>query len=423
MSASSCLPIEKIYNTITNRLLDNPDDAEALVQRHWCLNGGGRRDINVALARRAVKIDERFETVFNLGSALLTNGDTDEALDRFRQAYDMSLDKRAMHHIGLALHELGRTTEALAAYKQAEGQPGIERSIALAKLTEGKLHEGLFAFEVEHHEHFKDKPILQTDIPRWRGEDLTDKTIIIAHEQGFGDTIQFCRFIPQIQARRVLWSGPDVLTDLIVEDIEFDGLVPENGPFEADYYASPMSACAALGIEYSDVCGDPYISAQPMKLPQRGFRVGLVWRGSEGYARDYERSAKLEDFTQFFEIPGLSFYSLQYGKQSSEDIDRAGLGGFIADLGHYIDGRWTDAKAGESFDVVVSVDSSPAHMAGALGKPLMLLLSHAPCWRWRDDHNTTPWYRSAQIFRQTRAGVWMIERVANELEKMLGQAD
>lgn len=405
-------------------MLACPDNPEALVERQWCLTGAwSGRDINVALARRAVALaPRRFEAVFNLASALLNNGEPLEALDWFNRSLALTDNKPMVHHhIGLTLHDLGRTTEALAAYAKAGDDVEVKRSIALADLTEGRLSQGLFSFEIEHHQTF-DKPIFKSGIPRWRGEDLTGKTIIICHEQGFGDTIQFCRFLPQIKASHVLWSGPDILNRLIADNFSFDWIFNEevtDSPFIADYYASPMSACAALGIEYADVSGAPYIKAPPMKLPERGLKVGLVWRGSRGYARDYERSARLEDFAPLFEIPGLSFYSLQYGEESSADIDDAGLTGFVADLGAQLEGPYDRARAIAAMDAVVSVDSSPAHLAGAMGKPLHLLLSHAPCWRWRHDDSRTPWYQSARIYKQARPGVWPVMNVKRALERTL----
>jgi hypothetical protein len=250
---------------------------------------------------------------------------------------------------------------------------------------------------------------------------LTGKRLIVAHEQGFGDTIQFCRVIPRLKAAHVTLSGPPTLTGLIADNIKVDAVVTEDGPFSADYVCSPMSALACLGLNYPDIDGGPYIKAEPMKLPGRGrLKVGIVWRGSSGYARDLDRSMRIEQYAPLFEIPGAAFYSLQVG-EFADDVPAAGLSGFVADLTVMIK-DWRDtARAIEAMDVVVSTDTATAHLAGAMGKPVMILLPYSCCWRWMRDSETTPWYRSARLYRQKDAGDWAypVQNVARALRNML----
>jgi hypothetical protein len=416
------------YKAITAKLLKDPDDPRALVERHWVLTGAQRSDVNLALAKRAHELaPDRFEALFNLGSALMNHNDPYASLDVFKRAYALAPDKfkaSAIHHTGLAYHDLGRISEAMDCYEQSlaldKNEPEIHRSIAIAKLANGQLAEGLYDFEVKHYQAWR-KPIFQSGLPRWRGEDLSNKTIIIAHEQGFGDSLQFCRFIPHIRAKRVLWSGPETLTGLITDNVRVDGIVPEAGPFEADFYASPMSACGVLGVDYDGIDGSAYIEADKLKLPDRGeVKVGIAWRGSSGYARDKDRSLRIENYTPFFEIPGCAFYSLQVG-EFANDIHDAGLTGFVADLTPMIK-DWRDtARAIRAMDVVVTCDTSTAHLAGALGRPVFILLNFACCWRWMRDTEATPWYDSARLFRQNLPGEWNvpIDAVARELRKLV----
>lgn len=353
---------------------------------------------------------DRFEAIFNYASAILPF-DPWRALEAFKRSFELAPSSHkaaALHHIGLANYDLGRVADALRSYRGAKAldvnEPEIDRSIAIATLAEGRLADGLFAFEVEHYQAW-DRPIFKSGIPRWRGEDLTGKTIIVAHEQGFGDSIQFCRFIPHIKAGKVLWTGPDVLNGLVANNIRLDGVVPFDGPFDADYYASPMSACAALGAQYRDVDGSPYMSAEPMRLPDRGLRVGIAWRGSSGYARDADRSFAIDEYAPLFEIPGCAFYSLQVG-EFANDVHDAGLTGFVCDLTPAIK-DWRDtARALAAMDVLVSIDTATAHLAGALGVKTMLLLNFAPCWRWMRDAEATPWYANTRLFRQRLPGQW-----------------
>jgi hypothetical protein len=418
------------YKAVTAKLLQNPDDPRALVERHWCLTGAQRSDVNLALAKRAFEIaPNRFEAIFNLASAQMAHHDPWSSLEGFKRAFENAPNSEykaaTKHHIGLAYHDLGRVNEALEAYRESlalnPNEPEIHRSIAIAKLSAGQLAEGLYDFEVKHYQPWR-KPIFQSGLPRWTGDDLADKTIIIAHEQGFGDSLQFCRFIPHLKAKRVLWSGPKALESLILENIRLDGIVPEDGPFEADVYASPLSACGAMGASYSDVDGSAYLDAAPMTLPARGqLKVGLAWRGSSGYARDKDRSPGLDVYTPLFEIPGLAFYSLQVG-EFADDIHHAGLTGFVADLTPMIK-DWRDtARAIAAMDVVVTCDTSTAHLAGAMGKPTYILLNFACCWRWMRDTETTPWYNSARLFRQNLPGDWSlpVSQIATKLRILAG---
>jgi hypothetical protein len=405
----------------------------ALVERQYFVTGGPaeRSDVNLALAQRAFALDpKRFEAVFNLASAYARNRDYWDALEAFKSAMDKAPESHkaiALHHVGLAYHDIGRLDDALTCYQLALAHPGvmltIHQSIAIAKLTQGKLAEGLYEFEVEHHVPPR-KAISESGIPRWKRQDLTGKTIIVTHEQGFGDTIQFCRIIPHIPAAKVILSGPPMLTGLIADNIKVDAVIDESGPFEADYVTSPMAALANLGIEYPDVGGSAYLSAVPLSLPSRGkTKVGLVWRGNKSYSRDMHRSLRLDEYVPLLEIPGCAFYSLQVG-EFADDIHDAGLTGFIADLTPLIK-DWRDtARAIMAMDVVVTCDTATAHLAGALGKPTFILTAFAPCWRWLTDTDRSPWYGSVRLFRQHVPKDWdiPIKNVERELRKMAAWA-
>jgi hypothetical protein len=278
----------------------------------------------------------------------------------------------------------------------------------------------LFDFEIDWHEPAL-KPLAQAGIPRWRGEPLDGKSIIVGHEQGYGDTIQFCRFLPSIKAGRVIVSGPPALAGLLSDQLSADEWTDEAGPFEADLYASPVSVAAALRLDYENVSGEPYLAASPLRLAERGrLKVGLVWRGSPGYRNDTARSMHLADLCTLFDLPRASFYSLQVG-EAGREVSALGLDGFIADLTMLIRDWRNTAHAVMAMDVVVSVDTAVAHLAGALGKPVLLLLPFSCCWRWMRGCDNTPWYRSARLFRQTVPNQWSdpVMRVRSELERML----
>lgn len=415
------------YKTNAKALLDNPDDPMALVNQFGLLaEHSGRTPAHIALTRRAVSLaPNAIEAMFNLGSAQLRAGHYANALASFQMCLPIAGNRKAeaLHHIGMAHHDLGEFSRAIDWYDRALAESEdaeIWRSRAIARLADGHLADGLFDFEVQWHRPVR-KPIAESGIPRWRGQPLEDNTIIVAHEQGFGDTIQFIRFLPKVKAKKIIVSMPDVLSGLIKENYSADEFVDENGPFSADYYCSPMSACAALGVEYGGFDGKPYLKSEALELPRRGkLKVGLAWRGSPGYAYDADRSMSLEALCPLFDLPGAAFYSFQ---MDNKEVSRLGLDGFIADLSWTVKSRpFTEtAKAIQAMDVVVTVETAIAQLAGALGKPVLLLLSYSCCWRWMRKRSDTPWHDSVRLFRQPIPNDWSgpVDDVRNALRKML----
>lgn len=411
------------YKKTAADLLNDPDSPEFLTSQYTLVSTTPRNPAQLALAKRAANIAPgEFIALFNLASALMRDGR--ESVGAFRRALEIAPDDKrglCLHHIGLAHFDLGDYRTALNYYKLAKDQsddPLINGSIAIAKMANGQLREGLHEFEVEHHVKPR-KAISDSGIPWWNGEDLTGKHVILTHEQGFGDTLQFIRFGTLLRSRckSLVFSGPDSLTGLIKEQFGLK-TINEEGPFKADYVTSCMAATALMGIDYKDVNGLAYMTAKPLELPKRGrLKVGLSWKGSPGYAMDALRSAELKDFCPLFDLPGAAFYSLQV-RPGPQEISNLGLDGFIADLGSTFTDWRSTARAIAAMDVIVATDSANAHMAGALGKPVLLLLGKVACWRWmRGDK--TPWYAGHKLFRQTTVDVWPMEAVRRELEGML----
>lgn len=416
------------YKKTAVDLLINPDNAEALANQFVLLTARGERTAaHLAIAKRCEAIaPDKFIAVFNLASAQMRAGLYRESIETFTRALRLATGEHqvtALLHIGLAWYTAGDPDEALKWYERTKvlkDDKELRQSIAIAKLMRGDLAEGMFEFECKYHTPRR-KPIAESGIPRWMGESLEGKTLIVAHEQGFGDTIQFARFIPQLKAKRLIWSGPRSMAGLMAENFKFDEMVGEEGPFKADYYCSPISACGAIGIEYSDVSAKPYMAAQPIKLPARGkLKIGLAWAGNVDYAHDADRSIALDQLMPLLEVPGTAFYSLQVGR-GEEDITRLGLDGLIANLGGTLR-DWNDtARAISALDLVISVDSGAAHLAGALGKPCFTLLPYANCWRWMLKRADTPWYERMRLFRQEQPRDWAlpISQVKTSIEDML----
>ena len=418
--------IVEAYKKTATKLLDDPDNPEWLAHQYTLLSTTPRSPAQMAIAKRCAAIaPNEFIAVFNFASALMRDGQ--DSVAQFRRALEIAPpDRKAitLHHIGLAHHDRGEFETALGYYKSSlatdPNEPKIHQSIAIAKLASGKLREGLYEFEVKHHIKPR-KPITASGIAWWNGEPLDGKTVILTHEQGFGDTLQFIRFAPLLRERcgKLIFSGPESLAPLIAEQFDcFDDVINEVGPFEGDFVTSPMASTALMGIEYKDVNGLAYMTSVPVNLPKRGrLKVGLSWKGSPGYLNDALRSAALPALAPLFDLPGAAFYSLQV-RPGPDEISNMGLDGFIADLGSTFTDWRSTAAAISALDVIVATDSANAHMAGALGKPVLLMLGRSQCWRWMSG-STTPWYSGHKIFRQSTTDCWPVEAVRKELEAML----
>lgn len=419
------------YKITAAKLLKNPDDPEQLSNQFALLIGGGPRSpSHLILAKRAAELaPDNFTALFNLGSAYLRAAKYPEGLRLFQRALEIAPeDKRAdaLAHVGLAFEMIDNFDQALVFYNKAialrPDDKELYQSRALAILETGDLAKGMFEFECKHYKPPR-KVIGNSGIPRWTGEPLDGKHIVFHHEQGFGDTIQFCRILPQIKAGKLTVAMPPSLMPLIKTGIGFkaDAWVNEEGPFKADYYCSPMSAHGALGVSYKQISGKPYFKADPIKLPERGkLKVGLVWRGSAGYSADVERSVALADFAPLLEIPHVAFYSLQVG-EANKEVSKLGLDGFIGDLTGLIK-DWSDtARCMAAMDLVISVDTSSAHLAGALGVPVWTLLARASGWRWLRNTTKTPFYDSMTLFRQQVPGDYAtpIASMATKLRGMV----
>lgn len=420
--------IAEAYKVTAANLLKDPDDPEQLTNLFTILAAKGERTpAHLAITKRAMEnASDKFIAVFNHASALMRA--VQPSADMFRKALELatSRDERAltMHHLGLAHHDAGQFQAALNWYELAKSQNPAEenlgQSVAITKMASGDL-SGLYDFEVKLHKAPK-KALSESGIPRWKGEDLTGKTVIVGHEQGFGDTIQFIRFAPRLRKKlsktRLVFSGHPALHRLIKDNFKFDAVIGEDGPFKADYVTSPLSLAGVLGIRYRDITGEPYLKAPPLKLPPRGkLRVGISWKGNPDYAHDNNRSMSLSELCPLFDIPGVAFYSLQIRPEPVE-IGKLGLDGFIGDLSPLIK-DWKDtASAIEAMDVIVTTDSANGHMAGALGKPTLLLVNKTPCWRWMASRQTTPWYKNTKLYRQPEAFQWPVDAVRAELVRM-----
>ena len=372
-----------------------------------------------AMFRKALLYDpEDNEARHDLARALLPLGDTRTALDLLRRivAADMS---RADHvnSFGVALSLDGDLNGARAAFLHALSlRPDYaEAHVNLAHLLmlEGDYERGF----AEHEWRLRGADYTRAYAgPRWRGEPLAGRRILLWAEQGLGDTIQFLRYAPLVAGRggRVILqcdASLHRLADRISGVSEVAAHVPEN----AYDVQSPLMSLPIVfeGTVPSDVS---YLHAPPeMALSNAisGRRVGIVWAGNPRHARDRERSRALAEFAALARIQGVVLYSLQKGEAAAQ----CGAAGFpITDLGSGLADMNDTAAALEALDLLVTVDTSVAHLAGALGRPVWVLLPRVPDWRWGLRGETTRWYPTMRLFREDGEG-WpaLMARVAAAL--------
>lgn len=410
-----------------------PQDPDGWAQLAMCLIEQGRYRAAAACAQEALRHRANHpQALNNLGAALMELGAAEEAARYFREAVALKPDLADAHYnLGNVYREAKDPAGALACYEEAlRLEPGHAKARwnrALTWLCSGDWERGFEEFEWRWKMPFlKPRHFAQ---PLWDGAPLEGRTILLYAEQGLGDVIHFVRFAAQVKARggRVLVESPRALLGLLASAPGIDGLVASGDvlpPF--DVQAPLMSLPRILAIRPDTVpAAVPYLEADPARraawrrrfdaLP--GLRVGLVWAGNPQHAHDRRRSLALDAFRPLGTTRGVSFVGLQYGPRSCqglappEGLELLHVGPELGDFGEA-------AAALAALDLVISVDTAMAHLAGALGIPVWVLVAFVPDWRWGLDGDSTPWYPTMRLFRQNRPGDWagVMERVAAALE-------
>jgi tetratricopeptide (TPR) repeat protein len=364
-------------------------------------------------------------------------GDALAALGRFDDAvaaYDASLklrpdDAHTIYNRANALLRLGRYGAASEGCRRAIAiSPTLaEPHAALGEclLVQGNFEDGWKEFEWRWRTPEMAAADRQWTTPRWCGnEDISGKTILVHAEQGLGDTIQFCRYVQKIAergARAVLEVQPQLLPVLQTLRHAQD-IVPAGARVAPhEFHVPMMSLPLAFGTRIESIpAAIPYLSADPQRVaawrarlsPDARLRVGIAWSGNPSHLNDRNRSMAWETFAPLLEIKGIEFVSLQ--PMPSAPPSLKSWGSDLRDFGEI-------AALIEALDLVITVDTVFAHLAGALGKSVWILLSRAADWRWLEERSDSPWYPSAHLFRQSRLGDWqeVVATVAAELAASL----
>lgn len=342
------------------------------------------------------------------------------------------VDLAIQHYIRLELDRVIEFCEQ--AIELAPDLPGAHFQLAEACLLRGEFERGWEEYEWRYRIPGAGKEMPRTDRPQWDGQALGDRRLLLIADQGAGDAIQFCRYIPWAAARApnlVIASASPALTPILERQAGVLHMVEtwnQVGPFAA---YCPLSGLPRLaGARLETIPGNfPYIEAEPVRnaawaerlaslLPRGRKRVGIVWAGSPTHNKDRRRSMALSDFAPLTDIPGVALAALQKGPAQAQIARYFGRAPLI-NLGPALTDYRDTAAALDHLDLVVTVDTSVAHLAGAMGRKVWILLPFAPDWRWLLDRADSPWYGTARLFRQKSPGDWgpVMEEVAAALRQ------
>jgi tetratricopeptide (TPR) repeat protein len=404
--------------------------ASAQLLRGTALNALGRPAEALAAFHRALAVDPtNAEAELNLGNAHADLDNPMAAEHHIRRAITLDSGLAAAYaSLGHVLGVLGRLPESVAACGEAIGR---QPDFAAAHWNQGVAHmlAGDFAAGWEKYEwrkrHFAGSFTTRPG-PQWDGGPLARKTLLVLAEQGFGDTIQFARYLPLLARRgaRVVMECPDAIAPLIAALPGVSGTAPRGQHPDHDLWIDQMSLPRLFGTTAETIpYPGGYMSADPARaaiwdrlLPE-GPRVGLAWAGNPLHSNDRRRSIPPHMLAPLVEIAGRALVSLQVGPAAAGMPKRFGVADRSSQL---LD--WGDTAAAISaLDLVITVDTAVAHLAGALGVPVWVMLPHAPDWRWMLDRDDSPWYAGMRLFRQASAGDWtaVTERVAAAVSELL----
>ena len=401
-----------------------PANKEARNNLGTALQCARRWDEAAAVLRALVADEPDFAEAWNnLGMVLGLLDELDAAQGALRRAIELRPRYADAHrNLGNVLLYKCRPSEAAAAYKAAQTlDPSLDSAIhseGVARLLNGELARGWALYEKRFALRSPEERSRYGGDTRWRGQSLAGKRILVHAEQGLGDTLQFARYLPLLAS-----LGAEVHAEV---QAPLKGLVAAmNGVRAAyafgealpafDFNCPMMSLPLALGTTLKSVPSDtPYMAppselavAWRQRIPASGARrVGFVWAGNPGHENDHRRSIPLEVFRRLFEAsPETRFFSLQQAR-SPDLAALLATSANVTDLSPHLHSFEDTAAAIARLDLVIAVDTSVAHLAGALGAPLWVLLPFSPDWRWLLGRTDSPWYPSATLFRQPEAGDW-----------------
>ncbi len=425
---------EAIVSFNTALQLD-PDYAEALCNRgnlYWQNQRSAEAMVDL---RRAMALKPNLAAVHNnLGNVLHAEGQMAESKASFHEAIRLNPNYAdAYSNLGSVLEETGQTPEALVCFSRALAidpeNAEAHTNLGIALLAAGDWERGWQEYEWRWRR--PNLPPRDFQQPLWDGSPLLGRTILLHAEQGLGDCLQFIRYASLVKAKgaTVVVECPVSLREFVSRCAGFDALFSKGEqlpPF--DVHAPLLSLPRLLGVTLANLTTDaPYLFADPDRVHLwhqelasiSKLKVGIVWQGNRQNSRDQRRSIAIKPFVELAKVPGVQLISLQKNA-GMEQLQNVAPELLRSDFSDRLDrdAAFVDTAAVmKSLDLVISVDTATAHMAGGLGVPVWVPLSYVCDWRWLKQREDTPWYPTMRLFRQTTNGNWaeVFERIARQL--------
>lgn len=393
----------------------------------------------IALLKRAIAIDPNNGSAWSsLGGALWRAQRFGESAEALTKAMMLSPSWLVNYRLGWIGYAIGDTASAIMYLQRAlDERPDevrLQLDYAHAVLKSGDLARGLELFEARWNGPLLKEPIWNAGVPRWDGNRLPHGSVLLLHhEQGYGDTIQFCRFIPQIGEAagfpRIIFACPREMHSLLHAQCAIDEVVSSSEDIasalkKATVHSPLISAVSVLKLTYATLPA-PRVYIDPPEIDfdirpgGAKLAVGLCWYGSETPWRGAERAVKVEELLELGTIPGVKLWSLQFGQREA-DLRATGADCFISTFPGGPGEFGLTAAFINALDLVVTVDSATAHLAGAIGKKCFMLNPVTPCWRWA--RGAAPWYGDiVEIFDQVTPSNWTepIAKVRDRISSMI----
>jgi tetratricopeptide (TPR) repeat protein len=453
-------------NSFKAALALKPDAADTHVNLANAYQRDGQHEIAVATVRRALDLKPDLSEAHSvLGSALRELGQLAAAETALRRAMELKPGNvQALTNLGNVLFEQDRLAEAETIYRQAiAAAPDLieaHSNLGHVLISQGRLPDGIaacqraidlrpdfaeahwnqgfgyllagdFAQGWEKYEWRKRHPRFAAAYrhfpqPTWEGQDLTGKTLLMHAEQGLGDSLQLIRYARPLAegGARVIVACDRPLMPLFASVKGVSAAVDRAGALPSfDLWVDQMSLPRVMGTRVETIPDNgAYLAADPVRIQAwarelpAGRKIGIVWAGNPTHSNDRRRSLPVAFLRKWLEVPGVSFVSLQVGARAQEIELLKPLP--ITDLAGRLSDFMETAAVVANLDLVISVDTAVAHLAGGLGKPVWVALPFAPDWRWILGRDDSPWYRSMRLFRQTRAGDWTrpTEEITQQLQ-------
>ncbi len=438
----------KAANSLSRALALKPDYLPAYLDLSFLCYRQGNVTRAISCCQKALELDPECADAYNnLGNAMADQGDFPAALQAYEQALSIRPDRAEFRfNLANALKNCGRLPAAIENYRQALGlipdYTDAHWNLSHALLLSGNLKDGWREYEWRFQLPAQNNIYpFRYGVPRWDGSSFKGRRLLVHDEQGFGDTLQFLRYLPMVKALggTVILEVRRQLLKLVKHAAGFDDLIARSSdghpPLEFDMYIPLMSLPFVFGTNLASIPAPvPYL-ATDVELTRRwaqklatipGFKVGICWQGNPAHQADRWRSVPLKFFTPLAAIPDIQLISLQK-KHGLDQLSDLPAGVSIIDFGPELDevnGVFMDSAAMmKNLDLVIASDTAIAHLAGALGAPVWLILPAVPEWRWLMARNDSPWYPTMRLFRQTKPGEWAtaFNQINAALKTLVGQ--